>query len=149
MTSRALTTNLTSYLSGLSSIDIPVIRFDIGTTKTLPVIVVGYDNEELSFKGGRQSVQSHGFYTVNGYVDIYFQGHDDETTQGADTYTNKVLDALQNTDLYTSLNALTGRPLSGFHLNGFIIDGVSREIDESSIDVSIKFRAFCVNRDCE
>lgn len=145
MTGKALTLNLKNYFDGLSAIDINLYAFDVSTDKELPCIVVGYEGETMTFEGG------YGHYTVNGYTNICFQGYTDTTNLSADYYTRVLADALNNTDMFTSVNKpVSGtdtRPLKNFTLNGLFLRGIDRNIEGTSTEISIRFDAYCAAKD--
>jgi hypothetical protein len=144
MCGKKLVSNLRSYLEPL--VDIQVLPFDVNQIRTLPCIVVGYESEEGSILSAR------GHYTVSGYAKVCYQGYDDETNTDADSTADDVIEALcDSTAIYNSLNKpLSGtdsRPLTGFGMHKLIVRGTSRDDEDHSTTIDIKFDAFCVAKD--
>lgn len=146
MLGKKLVNNLTAYLGSLSAINIPVYKFDLHNTKDLPCIVVGYESETTSFPG------HHGHYTINGYINVSYQGFTDLENVSADAMGQIVLDAVNDkTAIQTALNLpLSGtdlRPSNIFRLNQLIVRGATRQIEGHSDTVNIEFDAFCAAKD--
>jgi len=144
MVGKKLTVNLKSYLEPL--VDVPVYAFDRNESRSIPCLIVGYDSEETTIKGG------FGHYTVSGFVDVLFQGYDDQENLDSDSLAFEVADYLADRQaLETALNKpLSGsdsRPLTGFGINQLIIRGTQREEQDHSSLVQINFDAFCVAKD--
>lgn len=146
MLGKSLSKNLSAYfstLSGLSST--PIYLHDSNETRELPNIVVGYENEEMSFPGG------YGHYTVKGYTNVTFQGYEDRNNNLADTVAGLLVTALQSESLYSSVNVpLSGtdtRPAKSFCLNALFIRNVNREEDGVSTVVNISYDAFTAAKD--
>jgi hypothetical protein len=146
MCGKKLVNNLTEYVSSLSSIDIPVFKFDLNQELELPCVIVGYSKENNSIQGG------YGHYTVQGFVMVCTQGYEDETNTIADSYTESIVDSLINKPtLHAYMNApLSGtdtRPSSAFCLNGLFLRSVERENEGTSTVVTINFDAYTAAKD--
>ncbi len=143
MCGKKLVLNLQNYLSPLFSI--PVYSFDRNQNREVPCIVLGYDAEEMSFKG------AGGHYTVGGFAQVLFQGYEDPENSNADSAADELIDHLCSNNLRLNLNyPLTGtdsRPVSGFGIHRLSVRGVKRQEEDHSTVIHVDFDAFCVAKD--
>lgn len=139
MTGKSFAKNLKYYLEPL--IDVPVYIYDQNTVRELPCIMIGIEDEE-------QHDTLLGNYTLNAFVMCATNGWDDELNNDSDGLAADVIEHLNDSDLYTTLNApLTGdlRPDKNFHLEALFINGMERRDEESSTFTFINLEAYTAN----
>lgn len=140
MCGEKLSINLVNHFRSLSSITIPVFEYDQNNEKTLPCVVVGYDQETLSFPGG------HGHFTVSGFTLISYNGYEDRQNTLANQIAETISYELIKKSTLTALNApLSGdvRPQKGITVNGIILRGSKRAIQGNSTEIELNFDAYC------
>lgn len=148
MLGKPLSKNLQYYFTSvppITAFNAPIVLFDRNVEKTLPSIVVGYSEENMSFSGG------YGHYTVAGYVNIDVQGYEDDNNDIADNMATMILSAINgNPALYNKVNkpstGTDSRPVTAFHLNELFVRLVDRNSEGTSEQITIKFDAFCVGQ---
>lgn len=142
MVGKKLTKNLAAAL--VPFFEIPVLCFDANAKRELPAIVVGYDSEELTKPG------LTGHYTVNGFVMVAVQGHEDPENEQADTLADEVIDALCS-EIEVALNVPDEgddeRPAQDFFCYKLLVRGTERQQEDNSTFVLVKWDAWCRNSD--
>ena len=129
MTGFKLTKNIQTSLSSLSSIDIPVIRFDSNQDRELPIVVVGFDDTEDTMPG-------YNHFKVNGWVKVRYQGYEDRENELADVTFQAVIDALEDS---TFLDTLSDDSMK---LHGLYLERPMVEFLDKSNEYTIHYEAF-------
>lgn len=136
---RKLIQNIQAYLEPLVSE--PVILFDSNEDRDLPVVVVGIEKVEVHPVLDANAV-------VNGFIMVGYRGTQD-AAKTAELTTTAIKGFLQDTDLYSALNApLSGtdtRPGKPFSCELLCITGTERQEEEHTTTIFINWEAYISN----
>lgn len=145
MYGKKMSKNLKFYLEPLLTEN--VFLFDRHEDRTLPCVIVGYDNEEGSFSDPR------GHYMISGYVAVLYQGYDDPVNFDADKTAEIIANSLtlNKSALLSTVNkpsfGMDTRPVSGFTMHDMFVRQVIREDEDHSTMIKINFDTPCVGID--
>lgn len=143
MTGYKFKRNLKAYLEGI--VDEAVVVEEANTSRALPCVIITVDSETDTNNG----MPCH--YNLVGQVICAVQGREDDADNSTLlTLGEEVLEALSNTTpLLSAMNHKTPdtRPLSGFRLNGMVVNGGEIIQEDSSSFYSIAYEAFTYCKD--
>lgn len=142
MTGKAFCANLKYYLDPL--MDCGIYLMDTNRTpEQVPYLLIGITSEQ-------QHEHLLGNYVLEAFIMVKTEGYEDDNrdNEEADTIAAQVIDALNNTDCFKTINApISGdsRPYKNFSIDGMFITGMERQDDESSTTIFIELEAYTAN----